>query len=259
MRTATASTTSSFPVPGKLVSFRVNDNVTPGTWTLAIERSTRPPSLALFRGTICVCDRAFSPASAGAATWVREVSEVLSEAGVRTTDLGRLAVGLGPGSFAGIRSAIAFLQGLALPREIPLVGVSSAAALAYGLALPAAAQTVAVVGDARRGRLWCAVYRVRAGAAKTRPVIALERAPDQPPAHDASDFALVAPEDLSECVPATAEWVTPDSLTLDRVLTVRTPTARQVGALVLAEPSAARCDPVPIYLHPAVAAPTATA
>ncbi len=231
-------------------------DVTNTIWTLAIERSARPPSLALFRGTACVCDRAFGPASAGAATWVREVADLLAEAGLRATDLGRLAVGLGPGSFAGIRSAIAFLQGLALPRDIPLVGVSSAAALAYDLTWPAGgARTVAVVGDARRGRLWCVVYRVRAAATAAGPAIALERAPDQSPAHDASDFALVTPEDLPACVPADALWLTPDGLTLPHPAQTGTPTARQVGALALAEPSAARCEPVPIYLHPAVAAP----
>ena len=52
------------------------------------------------------------------------VDEVLAEAGLAFSDIDRLAVTIGPGSFAGIRVGVAYARGLALALKIPVVGVS---------------------------------------------------------------------------------------------------------------------------------------
>jgi tRNA threonylcarbamoyladenosine biosynthesis protein TsaB len=62
----------------------------------------------------------------------------------------RIAVGVGPGSFTGLRLGIATARGLAQARDLPLVAVSSLAALAAG-----ASADVAVI-DARRGEVFAA-------------------------------------------------------------------------------------------------------
>jgi tRNA threonylcarbamoyladenosine biosynthesis protein TsaB len=54
---------------------------------------------------------------------------LLRAAGGSFSHLGWLCVGIGPGSFTGIRIAMAFAQGLALPRGIPLHGFTSFEAL----------------------------------------------------------------------------------------------------------------------------------
>lgn len=54
---------------------------------------------------------------------------LLREAGGGVSDLRWMAVGVGPGSFTGIRIAMAFAQGLALPHGIPLHGFTSFEAL----------------------------------------------------------------------------------------------------------------------------------
>lgn len=69
-------------------------------------------------------------------------------------DLDLIAVGRGPGSYTGLRMAISYAQGLALPRATPLHAVKSSEALAAELAESHAAPHFFVVGDARRGTLW---------------------------------------------------------------------------------------------------------
>jgi tRNA threonylcarbamoyl adenosine modification protein YeaZ len=57
------------------------------------------------------------------------IEELLREPGLRLRDLDRLAVGLGPGSFTGVRIAVAYAKSLAYGSGVPLVGISSYDAL----------------------------------------------------------------------------------------------------------------------------------
>jgi tRNA threonylcarbamoyladenosine biosynthesis protein TsaB len=57
------------------------------------------------------------------------IDECLAEAGMVPGDLAALAVGIGPGSFTGIRVCIALAQGIAFPRRLPLHPFSSLAAV----------------------------------------------------------------------------------------------------------------------------------
>ena len=75
----------------------------------------------------------------------------------------RIVVGTGPGSFAGIRSALAFAQGYALATSCEVLGLPSACACAA----QAIEQSnnpnnrtirLAVVGDARQGKIWVALF-----------------------------------------------------------------------------------------------------
>ena len=53
------------------------------------------------------------------------VDEVLANAGLKIANIDQIAVCTGPGSFTGLRVALAFAKGLALPRKIPVVGISA--------------------------------------------------------------------------------------------------------------------------------------
>jgi tRNA threonylcarbamoyladenosine biosynthesis protein TsaB len=57
------------------------------------------------------------------------VEALLEQAGLSLADLDRVAVGLGPGSFTGVRIAVAYAKALAYGGALPLVGVSSYDAL----------------------------------------------------------------------------------------------------------------------------------
>ena len=79
-----------------------------------------------------------------AVTLLEDVDALLRQAGTQTRDIEALAVGIGPGSFTGIRIGLSTARGLALALGVPVAGVSTLDALAEGApgALP--------VIDARR-------------------------------------------------------------------------------------------------------------
>ena len=70
--------------------------------------------------------------------------------------LDALAVGHGPGSFTGIRSAVAAARGLALAAALPVLGVGTLEALAA--AVPDAEGTLVAAIDARRGQVYAQIF-----------------------------------------------------------------------------------------------------
>jgi tRNA threonylcarbamoyladenosine biosynthesis protein TsaB len=102
----------------------------------------------------------------GHATKLLELArQLLEEAGMGWSGVERVAVGVGPGRFTGLRVGIATAHGLARSLGIGLVGVSSLRALAYG-AREDTRPALAVI-DARRGEVFAAAYA--AGAEELLP------------------------------------------------------------------------------------------
>ena len=83
-----------------------------------------------------------------AVTVLEDVDALLRQAGAHTRELEGLAVGIGPGSFTGVRIGLATARGLALALGVPVAGVSTLDALAAGA--PGAVPVV----DARRGEVF---------------------------------------------------------------------------------------------------------
>jgi tRNA threonylcarbamoyl adenosine modification protein YeaZ len=232
--------------------------------TLVVERSSRRPGWALFRDEHCLLETVADEEPSRSPDWSVRLDRALAEAGMSLAGIHRFAAGIGPGSFSGTRATIAALQGMALPDGRALLGVSSVAALAFAR-LNASAQAgdhapVTVIGDARRNRLWIATYAL--DPVHNR-LTALFDGAFRPPTHDAADFSLVTWETLPAALPKNSRVLSPD---WDRIgerlraclpperLVAETclPTAADVGRLVLSDPTAARREPTPIYLHPAV-------
>jgi tRNA threonylcarbamoyladenosine biosynthesis protein TsaB len=89
---------------------------------------------------------------------------LLEEAGVGFPELDRIAVGVGPGTFTGLRIGVATARALAAAQEVPLVPVSTLHALAADAALDAADEPapgerpLLAVLDARRGEAFAAAW-----------------------------------------------------------------------------------------------------
>jgi tRNA threonylcarbamoyladenosine biosynthesis protein TsaB len=75
--------------------------------------------------------------------------EVMARSGLAFTDLDRIAVTLGPGSFTGLRVGLAFAKGLGLALERPVIGLSCLEVLAAPFAA-APGRTLALL-PAREG------------------------------------------------------------------------------------------------------------
>jgi tRNA threonylcarbamoyladenosine biosynthesis protein TsaB len=86
-----------------------------------------------------------------AVSLLEDVDGLVREAGAAPSDLDRLVVGVGPGSFTGVRIGLAAARGLAVALDIPVAGVSTLDALAAGA--PAAVPVI----DARRREVFSLV------------------------------------------------------------------------------------------------------
>jgi tRNA threonylcarbamoyladenosine biosynthesis protein TsaB len=93
---------------------------------------------------------------------------VLDEARLSADDLDLVAVTVGPGSFTGIRAALALAHGIALAVGVPVVGVTVGEALADALPYLARRNLWSVI-DSRRGR----VFLERSGDVVAVPLDAL--------------------------------------------------------------------------------------
>jgi tRNA threonylcarbamoyl adenosine modification protein YeaZ len=100
--------------------------------TLAFDTATAVATSALvdtgFTGQFEVVGERVSRAQ----TLLEDIDALLRQAGAHPSDVDRLAVGLGPGSFTGVRIGLAVARGLALSLDLPGAGVSTLAALAAG-------------------------------------------------------------------------------------------------------------------------------
>ena len=124
---------------------------------LAIETSTSLASVALVEGRRLVLSRAHVRPKQSAERLLPMIAELLAEAGWQRSDIERLGVSIGPGSFTGLRVGIACAQGLALGLGVPLVGVTSLRAMAR--AVPEAIPGVRCpVLDARRREVFVGGY-----------------------------------------------------------------------------------------------------
>lgn len=91
---------------------------------------------------------------------VPRIDELCARAGVAREKIACVCVGRGPGSFTGVRIALATAKGIASALEIGLVGVSSLDAVAWGAWKAAERGELLVVADAMRREVYPVEYRL---------------------------------------------------------------------------------------------------
>jgi tRNA threonylcarbamoyladenosine biosynthesis protein TsaB len=126
---------------------------------LGLDTSTAASAVCLLRGDGEVFELAPEPAAlsappAHARELMPAVADAMERAGVGYGDLQAIAVGVGPGTFTGLRIGIATARGLASANGLTLRPVSSLAALAEGID----AELRLPLIDAKRGELFAALY-----------------------------------------------------------------------------------------------------
>lgn len=130
------------------------DTATPAT-AVALLDDTRPEAATERRH-----DPAAGERPGHAAKLLALASGLLDDAGLAFTDVERIAVGVGPGTFTGLRIGVATARALAQSSGAELVGVSTLRALALAAEpdAPAGCGVLAVI-DARRGEAFAAGWR----------------------------------------------------------------------------------------------------
>ena len=210
---------------------------------LSIDQSTETGSAAILDDQRLVAERHWAETRFLRQQLFPNLKAMLNEAGLEPGAIQLYVVGVGPGSYSGLR--------VALPGKTPVYGITSAETLAWQAAEAARAARVLIVGDARRDQWWTRCFRRL--DAYMRPV---------------GDWDLVHPRAFqvgaAEAV-ATPDWARIGALLQAAVPSAATliaraflPDAATLGRLAIARMAqGVASEPLtPIYLHPAVHAKT---
>ncbi|HSY74105.1 MAG TPA: tRNA (adenosine(37)-N6)-threonylcarbamoyltransferase complex dimerization subunit type 1 TsaB, partial [Dongiaceae bacterium] len=119
---------------------------------LALEFSSPQRSVAIARDGNVLAEAAETGGRNAAAFGM--IERVLAEAKIEREQISALCIGLGPGSYTGIRAAISVAQGWQLAREIKLLGISSVEAIAAQARTEKIFGRVNAVVDAQRGEFY---------------------------------------------------------------------------------------------------------
>jgi tRNA threonylcarbamoyladenosine biosynthesis protein TsaB len=88
------------------------------------------------------------------------IEQVLRDAKISRDAIEVIAIGLGPGSYTGIRAAIAVAQGWQLARSVKLLGVSSMDSLALQAQAEKVTGLIDLVIDAQRGEFYLSRWEI---------------------------------------------------------------------------------------------------
>lgn len=154
--------------------------------TLALDTSHPVGSVAVARDGVLLGAEQFREPASHLVALGHSVDHLLGAAGLAASQLDRLAVVTGPGSFTGLRIGLSFAKGLHAATGVPLLSIDALRLLALPW-LSTAARVCAMI-DARRGEVYAAIY---------------ERAPEDDMAADPS----AAKEVIAPCAISPAAWL----------------------------------------------------
>lgn len=178
------------------------------------------------------------------------IDEVLAAAGCEIDQVARIAVNVGPGSFTGIRIAVAAARGLGLALSTPVVGIDALRLIAASLNEPADGPVLSAV-DARRGEVYAALYGPKGDvleapfAADAEAVLA--RLGDRAAVLAGSGAAILAHQAAisGRRVPRIDAMTATDPLVLARLGSIADPATALPRPLYLRAPDAKPQAPIP--------------
>ena len=218
---------------------------------LAIEQSTNIGSVAVLNSQNVLGERKWIDKRTS--TQLFDVlADLLKEIKVNLKSIEIYAVGLGPGSYTGLRISIAAAKAFALPGARVVYGLSSANVLAWSIFEELSPPSVTVIGDARREKLWLRQFQ-----SKRECLLSDDK------------WHLITIEELMSFCRFPTVCVTSDYHRIGKRLQIATagkvalveerkiPSAGCLGKLIAQRSeSQIQSEPLsPIYLHPAVSVP----
>ena len=123
---------------------------------LGIDTSTPIGSVALIDGENIVAEHTLNIVQAHSSRLMPAIDTVLKWGEITPNDLEGCAVGIGPGSFTGVRIGVATAKSLCYAVDKPIVGVSTLAAIGYNLRW--ADGFVCPILDARRSEIYGSIF-----------------------------------------------------------------------------------------------------
>jgi tRNA threonylcarbamoyladenosine biosynthesis protein TsaB len=151
---------------------------------LALDTSTAAMTAALLDGERLLGESAAIAERNHSIYLVPSIVELLKSAGVTMREIDGIGVGVGPGSYTGVRIGVSVAKTLAWTLNVPVIGVSSLEAMALGGTEAAAAGSgasdspesdsashespvwVVPLMNARRGHVYTGLYAIRDGISR---------------------------------------------------------------------------------------------
>jgi len=124
---------------------------------LGIDTSSKFLNIALSEDESIIKEESYLLERAHAVELVPRVKELLKKTGTPVNKIGAFVVGIGPGSFTGMRIGVSAVKGFGIASGKPCIGVSSMDAIACNTA--GRGVDIIPVIDAKRGQVYAAIYR----------------------------------------------------------------------------------------------------
>lgn len=131
---------------------------------LGIDTSTDFLSMAIINENGMLVNFEYSCNRQHSSNLIPLIKEMLNKSGLSIKDLDAFAVGIGPGSFTGLRIGVSTIKGLALGCSKPVVGVPTLDVIATNAAyFPG---IICPIIDARKGKFYAALYQPKRNGLK---------------------------------------------------------------------------------------------
>lgn len=124
---------------------------------LGVDTSTPIGSVGLIDGERFVAEHTLSIVKAHSSRLMPAIDQILKWGDLTVHDLDACAVGIGPGSFTGIRIGVGTIKSLCYAVKKPIIGVSTLEAIAYNLRYTD--RLICPILDARKDEVYGAVFR----------------------------------------------------------------------------------------------------
>ncbi|MDO5556372.1 MAG: tRNA (adenosine(37)-N6)-threonylcarbamoyltransferase complex dimerization subunit type 1 TsaB [Clostridia bacterium] len=122
---------------------------------LSISTSSKIASVAISENLNCIKELNIDNLKTHSETLIPLIEQLLDTVKITLTDINLIACDIGPGSFTGIRIAIATVKAIAQSLDIPIVEVSSLEALSYNVQNH---DNICALIDARNNQVYCGIF-----------------------------------------------------------------------------------------------------